>query len=214
VYLVDVEGGNATLFVAPSGGSVLIDAGNPGAGASRDAARIMAAVEDAGVRQIDHLITTHWHGDHFGGMSELASRIPIRDFVDHGPNVQAQAAADEFLKSVYPALYAKARRTIVKPGDRLDVPGLDWRIVTAAGEAIKEPLPGGGTTNPYCGSFAKQAPDPGENAQSVGSVVTFGNFKLAHLGDLTWNEEFELMCPANPIGAVDLWVVSHHGQPN
>ena len=88
IYVVDVEGGNATLFVAPSGQSVLIDSGNGGAAATRDADRIMAAVKDSGLTQIDHLITTHWHGDHFGGMAEIASRIPIRHFIDHRPNVQ------------------------------------------------------------------------------------------------------------------------------
>src|SRR5262249_20691478 len=88
IYLIDVEGGNATLFASPSGESVLIDTGNGGAAATRDADRIMAAVKDAGLQQIDHLITTHWHGDHFGGMAEVANRIPIREFIDHGANVQ------------------------------------------------------------------------------------------------------------------------------
>src|SRR5947199_10657619 len=97
IYVIDVEGGNATLFVSPSGESLLIDTGNTGAAAPRDAGRIMAAIKDAGLQQIDHLITTHWHGDHFGGMAELASHITIREFIDHGPNVQPAAAADEFL---------------------------------------------------------------------------------------------------------------------
>ena len=92
VYLIDVEGGNATLFVTPSGETVLIDTGNGGAAATRDVDRIMAAVKDAGLTQIDHLITTHWHGDHYGAMAELAGRIPIRQFVDHGGNVQPAAA--------------------------------------------------------------------------------------------------------------------------
>jgi competence protein ComEC len=70
IYVVDVEGGNATLFVAPSGESVLIDTGNGGTAAARDAGRIMAAVKEVGLTQIDNLITTHWHGDHFGGKSE------------------------------------------------------------------------------------------------------------------------------------------------
>src|SRR5215831_17203819 len=95
IYVVDVEGGNATLFVSPSGESVLIDSGNGGAAAARDADRIMVAAKDAGISRIDHLITTHWHGDHFGGMAELASRIPIRQFIDHGPNVQPAQAADD-----------------------------------------------------------------------------------------------------------------------
>src|SRR5579862_9329167 len=77
IYVIDVEGGNATLFVAPSGESLLIDTGNAGAAAARDAGRIMDAIKAAGLRQIDHLIITHWHGDHFGGLAELASQIPI-----------------------------------------------------------------------------------------------------------------------------------------
>ena len=94
IYLVDVEGGNATLFVAPSGESLLIDTGNGGAAASRDGDRIMAAVSDAGLRQIDHLITTHYHGDHLGAMENLAGRIPIREFIDHGPSVQGNPVID------------------------------------------------------------------------------------------------------------------------
>ena len=213
IYVVDVEGGNATLFVGPTGASVLIDTGNGGAAAARDADRIMAAVKDAGLAQIDHLITTHWHGDHFGGMAELARRIPIRHFVDHGPNVQPAAAADEFLQKVYPTLHGAAKRTVAKPGDTLAVPGLDWRIVTSAGSALTSPLQGAGRANPYCAEFKPQDVDRTENAQSVGSVVTFGRFRVAHLGDLTWNKEFDLMCPTNRIGTVDLFVVSHHAQP-
>src|SRR5436190_11875984 len=121
VYVVDVEGGNATLFVSPSGESLLIDSGNAGAAAVRDADRIMAAVKDAGLSQIDNLITTHWHGDHFGGMAELAARIPIRHFIDHGGNVQPAAAADEFLQKTYPSLYAKAKHTVAKPGDKIAI---------------------------------------------------------------------------------------------
>jgi competence protein ComEC len=191
IYVVDVEGGNATLFAAPSGQSVLIDTGNGGAVAKRDAERIMAAVKDAGLSQIDHLITTHWHGDHFGAMSEVAAQVPIRDFIDHGPTVQPQPASTDFIQNVYPGLYAKSKH----------------------GKVLKTPLPGAGKPNPYCKSFSRQDPDDTENAQSVGSIVTFGNFRIAHLGDLTWNKEFDLMCPNNPLGTVDLSIVSHHGQP-
>src|SRR4029078_6493708 len=97
IYVVDVEGGNATLFVSPSGESLLIDTGNAGAAAARDAGRILAAIKDAGLQQIDHLIITHWHGDHFGGLAELASHIPIREVIYHGPNIQHAAATDELL---------------------------------------------------------------------------------------------------------------------
>src|SRR5581483_8735818 len=110
IYVVDVEGGNATLFVAPSGESLLIDTGNAGAAASaRDSGRILEAAKDAGIQQIDHLITTHWHGDHFGGMADVAAKIPIREYIDHGPNVQPGELADTFLTKTYPQLYAKSK---------------------------------------------------------------------------------------------------------
>jgi beta-lactamase superfamily II metal-dependent hydrolase len=212
IYLVDVEGGNATLLVPPSGESILIDTGNGGANAARDAGRIMAAVTDAGIHRINHLITTHYHGDHFGGMQELAGRIPIANFIDHGPSVEANA--NTFLEGPYASLHQKAKRTIVKPGDRIAVSGLDVRVLTAAGQVAQTALPGAGSPNPYCAAFQPQAVDNGENAQSVGTHYSFGNFQALHLGDLTVNKEFDLMCPNNRIGNVELFVVSHHGQPS
>ena len=211
IYIVDVEGGNATLFVSPSGESLLIDTGNAGAAAVRDAERIMAAVKDAGLARIDHLITTHWHGDHFGGMAEFASHVPIKEFIDHGPNVQPAEAADEFLKNVYPKLYGNAKHTVVKPGDKIPMAGLDVRIVTSAGNTINSPLPGAGKQNPSCVNF-KTGQNNAEDPQSVGTHITFGKFRTVHLGDLTRNKEFELMCPINRLGTVDVLLGLHHGQ--
>jgi len=211
IYVIDVEGGNATLFVTPNRESLLIDTGNAGAAAARDAGRIMEAAKAAGLQQIDHLITTHWHGDHFGGMSALASQIPIREFIDHGPNVQPGELADTFLRETYPQLYAKAKHRVVKPGDTIALTGLEVRVVTSAGQTIQSSLPGAGQANPYCASF-KPGENNAEDPQSVGIHVTFGKFRTVHLGDLTKNKEFELMCPANRIGSVDVLLGLHHGQ--
>ena len=211
IYVIDVEGGNATLLVPPSGESLLIDTGNVGPEAAvRDAERIMAAVQDARLTQIDHLIVTHWHNDHFGGLAELAKRIPIKHFIDHGANVQPAPAADEFVAKIYPQLYANAKHTVVKPGDRIAVAGLDVRVVTSAGETIKAALPGAGAPNPYCANF-KPGDNNAEDPMSVGVYIRFGKFRTVHLGDLTKNKEFELMCPNNRIGAVDLFLGLHHG---
>lgn len=210
LYLIDVEGGNATLLVSPAGESLLIDTANGGAAATRDADRIMAAVRDAGVTQIDHLVTTHFHPDHFGALEELTRRLPIRHFIDPGPNVEARI--NDFVQKTYPPLYAKGTRTIAKPGDRISMKGLDVRIPTAGGAAITTPLPDAGRPNPFCAGFTPQAPDTTENAQSVGTHVTFGRFRLVHLGDLTVNKEFDLMCPSNRLGTIDLLVASHHSQ--
>src|SRR5215208_2205871 len=150
IYILDVEGGNATLFVTPSGETVLIDTGNGGAGAARDAVRIIEAAKDAGVTKLDHLITTHWHGDHFGGLAEVARQLPIAHYYDHGPNVQATPATDEFFKTVYEPLTGKAMHTVVKPGDSIPVKDLNWRVVAAAGNVLKTNLAGAGKPNPYC----------------------------------------------------------------
>src|SRR5262245_12966737 len=213
IYVIDVEGGNSTLFVSPSGASLLIDTGNAGAAAVRDASRIAAAAKDAGIHQIDYLVTTHWHGDHYGGMAELASRIPIREFIDQWPNVQPGAAVDEFLQKTYPQLYANGKHTIAKPGDKIAVAGIDVRVLTSAGQSIRTPLAGAGKPNPYCADF-KPGENNAEDPQSVGIHVTFGKFRTAHFGDLTKNKEFELMCPNNRVGSVDVLLGLHHGQPS
>jgi len=213
IYVVDVEGGNAVLFVTPSGQSVLIDTGNGGAGAVRDAERVATAVRDAGLKQIDHLIITHYHNDHIGALSELAARVPIVEFIDHGPNTQPGPNIDPVMQR-YAELYSKAKHTIVKPGDKIAVADLDWRIVTAAAQTIKAPLPGAGKPNPYCANFKAQDAALTEDDQSVGSFITFGKFSTMHLGDLTLNRQFDLMCPVNRLGSVALLLMGRHGNVN
>jgi beta-lactamase superfamily II metal-dependent hydrolase len=209
IYYIDTEGGQATLFVAPSGETLMVDTGNPG---GRDTDRIMLAVADAGVKQIDHLVLTHYHGDHVGGLAELAKRIPIKHFYDHGPSVEARGR-EEF-QAMYQQLYASVAHTVSKPGDKISLAGLDVTVVSSAGQVLKTNLPGAGRPNPACSSFVPKdlsgVFDP-DNAQSVGFVMTYGRFRTIDLGDLTWSQEGELMCPANRIGSVDLYLVSHHG---
>ena len=196
-YVIDVEGGAASLFMTPAGESIMIDSGNPGA---RDLDRIMAVLGEVGVKEIDYLISTHYHVDHIGGMQELAKRVPIKHYVDHGPSSEEREQVAGF-QAAYAELYGKAKHTVVKPGDKLPIAGLDWRIVTAGGKAIKTALPGGGKPNPSCADFKRRDANPlDENGQSVGSVITFGKFRMIDLGDLLWNNEFDFMCPNNLIG--------------
>src|SRR5881396_1890312 len=190
MYVVDVEGGNAVLFVTPSGESMLVDSGNGGAGAVRDAERIVAAAKDAGVTAIDHLLTTHYHGDHIGGLAELTARIPIKEFIDHGPNTQPNPAIDSFLQGGYRELTSKAKHTVAKPGDKIPIAGVDWRIVTSAMQVLKTPLQGKAMPNPYCANFTpQQGVNLTEDDQSLGSFITFGKFRTIHLGDLTLNRQ-------------------------
>ncbi|CAN5916989.1 hypothetical protein BH11GEM2_BH11GEM2_13770 [soil metagenome] len=210
IYVSDTEGGKGTLFVSPSGETVLVDTGNPG---DRDVGRILDMIRAAGVTKIDYLISTHYHTDHIGGLAAIAASIPVAHFLDHGANVEVPEAIVGF-RAAYKQLYAKAKHTVLKPGDRVPVAGLDWRIVTSAGQAIHAPLTRAGTANPRnCAGFERK-PDPAtpdDNAQSIGSVITYGRFRALDLGDLLWNNEFDLVCPRNLIGTVDLYLVTHHG---
>jgi competence protein ComEC len=213
VYFIDVEGGQSTLFVSPSGQSMLVDTGWPG---ERDAGRIVSVAKQAGVSQIDYLVLTHYHGDHAGGVVDLASKIPIRTFVDHGPNVE-QILNTPNNYSAYLPLRDKGKHILATPGEELPVKGLQITVVSAAAETIAKPLPGAGAANPSCADFQPkdEVKDPiigGENKASVGMVISLGKFRMVDFGDLTWNKEHDLACPNNLIGTIDLYVVSHHGQ--
>jgi beta-lactamase superfamily II metal-dependent hydrolase len=208
VYFIDVEGGQATLLVTPSGQSMLIDTGYPGF-EDRDLNRVLAAMKQAGLTRLDYLLVTHYHNDHAGNAGAIAARIPIGTFIDHGETVET----DDNAKALY-ASYVKARSTgrhlLVKPGDKVPLRDLDVTIVTANGAHLAGPL-GPPAPNPLCASFTPKAADPSENARSVGSLIAFGRFRMIDLGDLTWNKEQELVCPTNLLGAVDVYVTTHHG---
>ena len=78
---------------------------------------------------------------------------------------------------------------------------------------IASPLPGRRQPNPYCAAYKPKDPDPiGERAVGRHASSRSVGSRRVHLGDLTWNKEFDLMCPTNRLGTVDLFIVSHHGQ--
>jgi len=212
IYFVDVEGGQSTLFVTPEGKSLLIDTGWPGNN-GRDANRIAAAAKDAGIKKIDFVLITHYHDDHVGGAPQLAAKIPVGTFIDHGENRETSDAGASRVFAAYQQLLSsgKYKHIIAKPGEVLPITGMQVRVVTADGEVIKRPLPGGGKENASCANAAKSPVDVTENPRSLGTLITFGKLRILDLGDLTSDKEMDLMCPTNKIGVVDIYVVSHHG---
>jgi competence protein ComEC len=212
IYFIDVEGGQATLIVTPSRQSLLVDAGWPGFN-GRDAERIVQAAKLAGIKRINFLLVTHFHADHVGGVPQLAERIPIDNFLDHGPDVQNDAA-DRELYSAYMKAGEKGKHVVVRPGDTIPLKGVKVVVVAAAGRHLEQPLAGAGRANPYCSQTKPIELDPTENAASSGFVLTYGKFRFVDLGDLTWNKEIALMCPRNPLGRADVFLASHHSNSN
>jgi competence protein ComEC len=218
IYSIDVEGGQSTLFVSPSGESLLVDAGSTG---ERDAGRIVATAKQAGLTQIDYLVVTHYDGDHVGGVKDVSDRLPIRTFIDHGPRVnpagappptpQQQANLDR-VDAAYAEARAKGRHIEVKAGDKVPIRGLDVQVVSSRGQVITKPLAGAGAPNPLCRDFVSHPQDTSENINSVGMVISgFGRFRMLDIGDLTWNTEHDLVCPNNLLGTLDVYLTTHHG---
>jgi competence protein ComEC len=214
IYFVDVEGGQSTLFVTPSGHSLLIDTGWPG-NEGRDADRIVAAAKAAGVARLDYVLLTHYHVDHTGGVPQLVAKIPVGTFIDHGPNREADAptveANEAYQKVLKNGHYGHNGHIVPKPGDMLPIPEMKVEVISADGGLITSPLPGAGATNSFCAASEERPTDQTENSRSLGVIVTFGKLRILDLGDLTWDKEMELMCPTNKLGHIDLLVVSHHG---
>jgi beta-lactamase superfamily II metal-dependent hydrolase len=209
IYTIDVEGGQSTLLVSPTGASLLVDTGWPDNN-GRDTDRIMAAMHDAGITRLDKVLITHFHVDHVGGVPNLVKRVEVGEFLDHGENREDSDITRHDYAAYLAAIKGKPRR-IVHPGDTISIPGLSIIVLTADGEHIAavpgiKPAP-----NLYCANEPKWELDSSENPRSAGILVRFGKFRFLDLGDLTKAKEIPLVCPDNLIGHVDLYLVNHHG---
>jgi len=210
-YFIDVEGGASTLVVTPAGESILIDSGYPD-NQGRDLNRILHVVRDVvGLKAIDHAAVTHWHRDHYGNHAALAAEIRIGDFYDRGiPDTLPEDPEFATRIADYRRASQNQSRTL-HAGDSFNLDStaapLNIHVVTADRKVI----PNTGKPNPFADRHQPQPDDPTDNAASLSLLITFGNFKFLCCGDLTWNVEAQLVTPNNPLGQVDLFMVTHHG---
>jgi beta-lactamase superfamily II metal-dependent hydrolase len=211
LYFIDVEGGQATLVVTPSGQSLLVDTGWP-TDNLRDAERIAAATRKAGVDTLDYLVITHYHADHVGGMEQLASRVKFRNVITHGPTTETGKSADTMMATFRAALAASgAKEIVVKPGDAIPLKGVDVKVLASNRQLIDAPVQRESAQNALCQGVVPRAADRSDNSASVGMLLTFGAFRFLNLGDLTQDLEYQMACPVNRIGEVDLFLTTHHG---
>jgi beta-lactamase superfamily II metal-dependent hydrolase len=209
LFFIDVEGGQATLIVTPSGQSMLVDTGWP-TDTLRDAGRIAAAMKKAGVQALDYLVITHYHADHVGGMEQLASRVKFRTVITHGPTTETNKTGETMMSTFRSAMAASgAKEIVVKPGDTIPLKGVDVKVLASNRQLI--PAPQAAVRNPLCDGVEPRRADTSDNSASVGMLFTFGTFRFLDLGDLTQDLEFQMGCPVNRIGEVDLFLTTHHG---
>ena len=209
LYFVDVEGGQATLVVTPSGQSLLVDTGWP-TDNLRDAERIAAAVKKAGVATLDYLVITHYHDDHVGGIAQLASRVKFRNVITHGPTTETSKGADTMMATFRAALAASgAKEIVVEPGDTIPLKGVDVKVLASNRQLIAAARNAPG--NALCEGVVPRRADTSDNSASVGMLFTYGSFRFLDLGDLTQDLEYQMACPVNRIGEVDLFLTTHHG---
>ncbi len=211
IAAIDVEGGQATLFVAPTGQSLLVDTGWPGNN-GRDAERIVAAAHEFGLQRIDTVLITHYHTDHVGGVPQLAERIPVGTFLDHGAMYEQGGGVPEMYNAYQATLSGgKYKHVSIHASEKLPIPGFDAIAISSDGKTITEPLPGAGEPNPLCALSQPPAEDLTENGHSLGIVIRFAGLRILDAGDLTSDRERSLVCPRNLLGRIDLAIVSHHG---
>ena len=210
IYFIDVEGGQSTLIVTPAGGSMLVDAGWAGFN-NRDPERILAAARDAHIDRLDYLLITHFHGDHAGGVPEVARRLPVKTFVDYGePVEQSDFTRTTFV--AYASVRAGGAQRHPKPGERIALDGVDVEVASAGGALLTRALPGAsGAPNPACATLGTPTDDATENPRSLGIRLRFGRFTFLDLGDLPGANLSGLACPNNLLGHADVYLVPHHG---
>ena len=197
IYHIDVDQGDATLVVSPGGQTLLVDSGKNGHGD-----RLRAAMQTAGVNQIDHFVATHYHEDHYGGIDDLtqAPAITIVNTYDRGDKLFLPTSRTESrtYRDYDTAVGSRARH--LTRGMRIPLdPLVSVTCISAGGVVLNEQDP------------THHASD--ENDMSISLFIQFGNFYYFIGGDIERPTE-QKIADHDLVMDVDVYQANHHGADN
>ena len=195
VHVINVDQGLSVYVESPTGKRLLIDGGNPGDGT----AIVIPYLQSIGTTGLDYSVMTHWHTDHFGGLTNIhaSGYKPLVAAFDRG---DTNRPSNGFVTSYLNAVSGK--RAIPTQGQVLDLGG--GCTLTFVSRDGVHPT---GTVN-VSGE---------ENAHSLGMVLRYGDFDLYVAGDLTSGglSTPNVEGPVTAwIGQVEVAISSHHGSPS
>ncbi len=188
VFALDVGQGDALLIISPEGKSVLIDAGTPGAGDD-----VVAALQKKNIKSLDLAVTTHPHADHIGGMRRVLENFEVKNFLDSG-QIFASKEYERLLRSIKEK---QIKFINAKKGMKFDLgAGASLEVLNPQGDGewITKVRSGGSV----------------ENANSVVTRLSYGNFSMLFTGDAE-SETEEIMMESSATLRSQVLKVGHHG---
>ena len=193
IYHIDVEQADATLLVAPSGHTLLIDSGKNGHGS-----RIKSLLDELGINRIDHFVATHYHEDHYGGIDELVAdpAIEIGAAWDRGDTLYVSAAKRRQVRYRQYADSIGFRATHITRGMQIPLDDdVSVMCISSGGVGLTEEDPSHGHD---------------ENDMSVSFLIRMGSFRYFIGGDIHETTEKKIAA-LDQVLNVDVYRVNHHG---
>ena len=190
VHVFDVGLGDSILVVAPSGKTVLVDAGPTAAGK-----KVVEALKRLGVDHLDYFVATHAHADHVGGATEVFKALNVGRVYYSGYPLKGTREYDDFLKAVQQKNVPLERATP-------DTPAIDL----GDGALLRVLAP----TEPFFEAKDLSAGGNEPNANSVVARLDYGDFSMLLAGDAEEQTERRMVEKGADFSAKVL-KVSHHG---
>lgn len=198
------EVGDSFLIVSPSGKTMLIDAGTPGNGTHV----VLPYLRAQGIKQIDLLMASHPHDDHFGSFAEIllsnevtvrkviwGRRLPLAKTLKYEA-IYAQDYCEKFYLQIFEACKEKhVPIEEITAGQVIDLgDGVRGQILAAVNPLFEGP-------NNYI------------NNNSIILRLTYGTFSMLFTGDAGVEEDAELLTRVQEVQA-DILKIAHHGGDN